>query len=151
MSKIPFIIGGVEDGAVMNEPGAVEQNVRIGLLDTGCDGVMIGRAAMANPVFAQITAQPSAVFPTRDGTVMGRSDRSFQEVFQRCLKRAGLPRIRFHDTRHSFAASWMMNGGNIYRLSKILGHSSVTVTERYAHLAPDAFEQDYGLLPGLSA
>ncbi len=93
----------------------------------------------------------AVVFPTRDGTVMGRSDRSFQEVFQRCLKRAGLPRIRFHDTRHSFAASWMMNGGNIYRLSKILGHSSVTVTERYAHLAPDAFEQDYGLLPGLSA
>ena len=93
----------------------------------------------------------AVVFPTRDQTVMGRSDRAFQEVFHRCLERAGLPRIRFHDTRHSFAASWMMNGGNIYRLSKILGHSSVTVTERYAHLAPDVFDQDYGLLPALGS
>lgn len=31
----------------------------------------------------------------------------------------------------------MMNGGNILTLQKILGHSSVTVTMRYAHLAPD--------------
>ena len=41
MSKIPLIFSGVKDGAVMNEPGAVEQNVRIGLPDTGNDGVVV--------------------------------------------------------------------------------------------------------------
>lgn len=43
-----------------------------------------------------------------------------------------------------FASHWMMNGGCIFRLSKILGHSSVKITEKvYAHLAPTAFKGDY--------
>lgn len=42
-----------------------------------------------------------------------------------------------HVLRHTFASHFMMNGGNILTLQKILGHSSVTVTMRYAHLAPD--------------
>ena len=38
----------------------------------------------------------------------------------------------------------MSDGGSISKLREILGHASVTTTERYAHLAPDAFDQrDY--------
>jgi hypothetical protein len=38
----------------------------------------------------------------------------------------------------------VLDGGDIFRLSKILGHSSVVVTQKvYAHLAPEAWEQDY--------
>lgn len=38
----------------------------------------------------------------------------------------------------------MLDGGDIFRLSKILGHSNVTITQKvYAHLAPEAWEQDY--------
>ncbi len=44
--------------------------------------------------------------------------------------------IRFHDLRHTFASHFMMNGGNIYDLQKILGHSTVAMTDRYAHLSP---------------
>ena len=44
---------------------------------------------------------------------------------------------RFHDCRHHFAAWFMMRGGNLLALSKILGHSKVSMTEKYAHLAPD--------------
>ncbi|MEK6626508.1 MAG: site-specific integrase, partial [Bdellovibrionota bacterium] len=44
---------------------------------------------------------------------------------------------RFHDLRHTFASHFMMNGGNIYDLQKILGHSSLEMTQRYAHLAPE--------------
>ncbi len=86
------------------------------------------------------------VFPTERGTPMQPSDRRFQEVFHRTLRRAGLPRIRFHDLRHSFAALWLGGGGDIYKLCRILGHSSVKVTERYSHLARDAWAAEYGRL-----
>jgi integrase len=45
-------------------------------------------------------------------------------------------KIRFHDLRHTFASHFMMNGGNIYDLQKILGHYSLDMTQRYAHLSP---------------
>ena len=54
------------------------------------------------------------------------------------LKRANIDKtFRFHDLRHSFASHFMMNGGNIYDLQKILGHTSLEMTQRYAHLAPE--------------
>lgn len=48
---------------------------------------------------------------------------------------AGVRRIRLHDARHTYGAIFMMNGGNLYELSKVLGHSSIKTTERYAHLS----------------
>ena len=42
-----------------------------------------------------------------------------------------------HVLRHSFASHFIMNGGDILTLQKILGHSSLAMTMRYAHLAPD--------------
>ncbi|WP_411198411.1 tyrosine-type recombinase/integrase [Thalassolituus sp.] len=59
-------------------------------------------------------------------------------VFRRALDQSGiqLPKGQAaHVLRHSFASHFMMNGGNILTLQKILGHSSITVTMRYAHLA----------------
>lgn len=94
-----------------------------------------------------------SVFTNRHGGTYGESARVFQEVLHRVLTRAGFLTtekngrtrwyIRFHDLRHSFASHWMMNGGDIFKLQKILGHSSVLVTMRYAHLAPNAFASDY--------
>lgn len=45
-----------------------------------------------------------------------------------------------HVLRHTFASHFMMNGGNILVLQKILGHSTITMTMRYAHFAPDHLE-----------
>ena len=56
------------------------------------------------------------------------------------------PYVRFHDLRHTFASHWAMKGGDLFKLQKILGHQSVQMTMRYAHLAPDAFRDDYGRL-----
>ena len=42
-----------------------------------------------------------------------------------------------HMLRHTFAAHFMMAGGNLYTLQKLLGHASPQMTQRYAHLAPD--------------
>ena len=45
----------------------------------------------------------------------------------------------YQATRHTFASQWVMNGGSLELLAKILGHSSTSVTQHYAHLAPDFF------------
>ena len=44
--------------------------------------------------------------------------------------------ITFHNLRDTYASHYMMNGGNIYELQKILGHSSISMTQIYAHLSP---------------
>lgn len=46
-----------------------------------------------------------------------------------------------HVLRHTFASHFVMRGGNILVLQKILGHSSLTMTMRYAHLAPDHLQE----------
>ena len=45
--------------------------------------------------------------------------------------------IRFHDLRHTFASQYVMNGGNIYDLQKFLGHTSIVMTQVYAHQSAD--------------
>ena len=58
--------------------------------------------------------------------------------FKKAQLKAGITRlVRFHDLRHSFASHFMMSGGNIYDLQKILGHTQVEMTMKYAHLSPD--------------
>jgi site-specific recombinase XerD len=39
--------------------------------------------------------------------------------------------------RHTFASHFMMSGGKVYDLQKLLGHSTIAMTERYSHLSPD--------------
>jgi integrase len=53
----------------------------------------------------------------------------------------------YEATRHTFASQWVMAGASIEKLKEILGHYSVVVTERYAHLRPDLFPaSDLGLI-----
>ncbi len=42
----------------------------------------------------------------------------------------------------------MKNGGDLFKLQKILGHQTEQMMMRYAHLSPDAFEADWGLFGG---
>ena len=58
--------------------------------------------------------------------------------FETILESAGIEDFRFHDLRHTFASWYMMNGGDLYELAKILGHSNIKMTERYAKLAQDS-------------
>jgi integrase len=52
-----------------------------------------------------------------------------------------------HILRHTFASRFIMNGGNIVALQKILGHSSLNITMRYSHLSPDYLIQAVLLNP----
>lgn len=52
-----------------------------------------------------------------------------------------------HVLRHTFASHFMMNGGNILTLQKVLGHESLTMTMRYAHLSPEHLAEAKRLNP----
>ena len=66
----------------------------------------------------------------------------------KALGECHLPEVTWYQaTRHTFASQWVLAGGSVMRLSSILGHSSVEVTERYAHLLPDSFrETEFAML-----
>ncbi|MEA1080771.1 phage integrase [Marinobacter qingdaonensis] len=65
-------------------------------------------------------------------------------AFRRAVDRSGiqLPQGQCaHILRHTFASHFVMKGGEILTLQKVLGHSSIVMTMRYAHLAPDHLDQ----------
>jgi integrase/recombinase XerC len=70
-----------------------------------------------------------------EGLLFPRNRRTVNKVLKRAAKDAGVTGITPHVLRHTFATRYLQSGGDIYVLSKILGHASVSVTERvYAHL-----------------
>ena len=63
--------------------------------------------------------------------------RHLSRVFKRCVRKAQLDeRLHFHSVRHSFASWLVQNNASLYQVQKLLGHSSITVTEMYSHLLP---------------
>ena len=85
------------------------------------------------------------VFSRNDGRALDAHHLSRR--FKRAVIRAGLPdRYRFHDIRHTFASHFMMRGGNVYDLQRFLGHHSISMTERYAHLSPSHLERAIGIV-----
>lgn len=87
---------------------------------------------------AELPQNPlNLVFPNQSGNLMDHSS-LFRYCFWPTLKRAGLPRRRFHDLRHSFASMLINRGENIKYVQRVLGHSSVQITlDVYGHLLPD--------------
>jgi integrase len=64
------------------------------------------------------------------------------QFIKAACKKAKLPELTFYEAgRHTFASQWVLNGGSIEKLREILGHSTVLVTERYAHLKPELFQE----------
>jgi len=66
-----------------------------------------------------------------------KSRHCFYQVCLKLAKASGCLPFGPHSLRHYFATRCMAKGVDIYRLSKILGHSSVAVTERYCHFCPE--------------
>jgi site-specific recombinase XerD len=57
-------------------------------------------------------------------------------VFLPALAAAKIENLHWHDLRHTFASRLVMAGVPLYTVSKLLGHTSFAMTQRYAHLAP---------------
>lgn len=55
--------------------------------------------------------------------------------------RTGLKDVRMHDLRHSFSSALVNNGLSIYDVKELLGHASISTTQRYARLSQDRLAQ----------
>lgn len=60
---------------------------------------------------------------------------ALQQALKRLGKKAGVPRLRAHLFRHTFAVRYLINGGDLMTLRLMLGHTSIQVTQVYLHLA----------------
>ena len=71
------------------------------------------------------------------GTLPGKPLSDLQPFWQRVRARAGVKDVRIHDLRHTFASTAVASGQGLPMIGKLLGHTQVQTTARYAHLAAD--------------
>ena len=63
------------------------------------------------------------------------TENSMKLVFSRLAKRSGVQRLHAHLCRHTFATRFLINGGDVFSLQQILGHSTLTMVSHYVNLA----------------
>ncbi len=67
----------------------------------------------------------------------GKRYGDIKNSYKTALRRAGIKDFRFHDLRHTFASQLVMAGVDLTTIKEFLGHKSLKMTLRYAHLAPE--------------
>ena len=72
------------------------------------------------------------------GKKRGTHQRNINDSWDRIRKRAGLGGVRLHDLRHTFASRALALGESLSMIGKLLGHTQVQTTARYAHLARES-------------
>jgi transcriptional regulator with XRE-family HTH domain len=77
------------------------------------------------------------IFP---GRRTGRPSPTLFSPWNRIRLRAGLPDLRIHDLRHSYASFLINRGVSLYVVQKLLGHTQIKTTQRYAHLAEETLQ-----------
>ena len=94
------------------------------------------------------TGSSQWVFPSTTGGPI--SPDSVLHMLHRVLKRAGLPRVRFHDLRHTFATLALQNGVDVKTVSGMLGHFSAGFTlDTYAHVTTASQRQAAKTMGGI--
>ena len=74
-----------------------------------------------------------------------------KKSFARALKNSGIAHCTLHDLRHTFASHLLMNGASIKDVQELLGHKTMQMTLRYAHLSQEHKKKAVNLLNGLTA
>ncbi|MDH5466519.1 MAG: tyrosine-type recombinase/integrase [Candidatus Aminicenantes bacterium] len=85
------------------------------------------------------------VFPN---PATGEPFKSIRHSFENACRRANIKGLRFHDLRHSFSCRLLQKGCDIETLRSLLGHHSITVTERYIHTNEEQKRKAVDLLAG---
>lgn len=80
------------------------------------------------------TGEHGLVLHGVDGAPMGRQ--RFGVAWRRARKAAGLPAVRFHDTRHTYASTLLSGGVSVAAAAEYLGDSPMVLLSTYAHLMP---------------
>ena len=76
---------------------------------------------------------------------------SVKTAFVSAVKKAGIRDFRFHDLRHTFASQMVMRRASLKDVQEILGHKTMTITLRYAHLSQEHKKKAVSLLEGMTS
>jgi integrase len=87
------------------------------------------------------------VFCGDDGRMLGKNE--VKHPLWRACRKAGLRQIGWHVLRHTFASHLAMRGAPLKAIQELLGHATIEMTMRYAHLSPGARRDSARLLDGL--
>ena len=68
---------------------------------------------------------------------------ALQNSFSKFCKARGCSHTNLHGLRHNFAKGWVKNNGNMYKLQKILGHSTLDMTRKYVNLFSEDIKEDF--------
>ena len=78
--------------------------------------------------------------------------RTYQDLFKRCVRQAGIGDTNFHALRHTFATRSLEQGMDVVTLSRLLGHANPSITmDKYGHALDDHKRSSIGKLGGLYA
>jgi integrase len=111
-----------------------EKVLRLPDSKTGAKVVHLGQPAIELIETAkQVADNPWVII----GTLEGKRLSDLQPFWQRVRARAGLKNVRIHDLRHTFASTAVASGQGLPMIGKLLGHTQVQTTARYAHLASE--------------
>jgi integrase len=101
---------------------------------TGAKRIVLGKEA--SHLLRQIRRLPENPYVIV-GSIPGQHWVDLQRPWRRIRAKAGLPNLRIHDLRHTFASIAASGGESLMIIGRLLGHTQVQTTERYAHLAPN--------------
>jgi integrase len=86
------------------------------------------------------------VFPHKVGPNIGEPIFDIKNAFHAAIEAAGIENFTWHDLRHTFASWLMMRGASLRSVAELLGHTSLKMTMRYAHLSPAFLQSEVSLL-----
>jgi len=140
--NVPLIVFAIETGLrkseqvslVRGQINLVKRELMLGRETKSGRGRVVPLSNRAVSVLeGQLSDDPrETVFRTRSG----RGWVNIECWWNKVRNRSGVY-CRWHDLRHTFASRWLQDGGEITVLQKVLGHSSLNLTMRYAHLVTD--------------
>ena len=128
----------IQKGLVFSEPKTDRSRRRIVLTDIAITALRRHRLAQLEERLKAGTLweDNDLVFPNNVGRPV-EAGNMLHRSFWPLLERAGLPRIRFHDLRHSAATLLMSRGIHPKVVSEMLGHSQISITmDLYSHVLP---------------
>jgi integrase len=89
------------------------------------------------------------IFCNEDGSLLSRNQA--RRLLYTACRRAGLRQVGWHVLRHTFASHLIMRGVSLKAAQELLGHATMDMTMRYAHLAPSILRDSVALLDGAAA
>ena len=131
-----LLLTGCRKGEILNlrwDQVDLEAN-ELRLPDTKTGPRTISLSPEAARVLAAITRVDGNPFVI-PGKIKGKARRNLNDPWEIVCERAGLKDMRLHDCRHSYASRALALGESLPMIGRLLGHTQVETTARYAHLA----------------